>query len=73
MNVVSFMDGDWHLKNLAGHETWFLGQNFFAIWGVLYLSITQQPIELQNTAAPKFGVADGAVASGQVKVDLRSP
>ena len=37
------------------------------------MSITQQPIELQNAAAPKFGVADGALAIGEVKVDFRSP
>ena len=66
------IDGGCHLRIFAGHETLFLGQLFFAIWGVLYLSITQQPIELQNTAAPIFGVAYGALANGQVKVDLRS-
>ena len=36
-------------------------------------SISQQPLELQNTAGPKFGVAFGAWFTGQVKVDLRSP
>ena len=50
---------------------WF---NFFSTLGViLYLSITQEPVELQNTAAPKFGVANSAQAIRQVKVDLRSP
>ena len=51
-------------------KIWF---TFFStLWVILYLSITQQPVKLQNTAAPKFGVAHGALANGQVKVDLRS-
>ena len=46
---------------------------FFPFWGpFLYLAIFQQPVELQNTAASKFGVALGAWCNGAVKVDLSS-
>ena len=46
---------------------------FSTVKVVLYLAITLQPVELQNTAAPNFGVANGVLAHRQVKVDLRSP
>ena len=46
---------------------------FFPFWGpLLYLAIFQQPVELQNTATTKFGVADGALSNGKFKVDLSS-
>ena len=77
MNVISYVDGDCHSKNLTADEalkSWSIfGPTFFCkVWAVLYLSITRQPVELQITAAPKFGVAHGARANGEVKVDLRS-
>ena len=68
---MSAAGGNWHSKFFAGHETKIL-VNFFAIWGVLYLPISQQPVELQNTATPKFGVAHGALSNGKVNVDLKS-
>ena len=36
-------------------------------------TISQQPLELQNIAAPKFGVAFGAQFTDQVYIDLGSP
>ena len=35
--------------------------------------ISQQPVELQKTTAPIFGVAHQALFNGQIKIDLRSP
>ena len=35
--------------------------------------VSQQSVELQKIAAPKFGVALGALFNGQNKFDLRSP
>ena len=46
---------------------------FSTFWGVLHLSISQQPVELQKTTAPIFGVADGVLFDGHNKIDLRSP
>ena len=36
------------------------------------MAITKQPEELQSTAAPKFGVADSALANGEVRFNLMS-
>ena len=46
---------------------------FFPFWSVLHLLITLEPVELQKTTAPIFGVAHGVLFICQDKIDLRSP
>ena len=78
VNLVSYIDGDRHSKNLTADEalnSWSnFGATFFStVKVVLYLAITFEPVELQKTAAPNFGVAHGARRNGQVRFDLKSP
>ena len=40
---------------------------FFPFWGVLYLPITFEPVELQKTTAPIFWVAASALLNGYLK------
>ena len=44
---------------------WHFGQ-------LLHIGIFQQPVDLQKTAAPTFGVAHGVLFNNQNKNDLRS-
>ena len=47
----------------------FLGI-FFPFWGVLHLPITFEPVELQKSTLPIFGVANRVLFNGEVKIEI---